>query len=87
MSIEPVVALRRSEYPGPVFDASKVDLVTLDPNSDVVSLYIVATEDWTGVDEQLVSLQQKIHNYVSYALDGQMSRAITPRLQEFSGAS
>jgi hypothetical protein len=57
-----------------MFDATKVDLVTVTPQSDAVLLYIVASEEWTGNDEQLRSLQEKIHNYVGYAVDGQMQR-------------
>ena len=37
-------------------------------------LYIVQESPWSGTDEQLLSLQQKIHNYVGFALDGEMVR-------------
>jgi|SRR5580704_2846172 hypothetical protein len=57
-----------------MFEPSKVDLVTLTAEKDEVLLYIVASESWTGTDEQLLSLQHKIHNYVGYAVDGQMNR-------------
>jgi hypothetical protein len=29
---------------------------------------------WTGAGGQLVSLQEKIHTYVGYAVDGQLNR-------------
>jgi hypothetical protein len=56
----------------PVFDAQKIDLVSLSADDAVANLYIVQADAWTGADDQIVSLQQKIHNYVGFALDGQM---------------
>lgn len=43
------------------------------PETDAVALFIFERDGWTGSDEQLTSLQEKIHTYVGYALDGQMS--------------
>jgi hypothetical protein len=57
-----------------MFDAAKVDLVTVTPQSDAVLLHIVASAEWAGNDAQLQSLQEKIHNYVGNAVDGQMHR-------------
>jgi hypothetical protein len=57
-----------------VFDATKVDAVAVAPDGEAVLLYIFERQGWTGADEQLVSLQEKIHTYVSYAIDGQMTR-------------
>ncbi len=57
-----------------VFDDQKIDLVTISPDGSSVGLYIVQSGNWTGSDEQLYSLQAKIHNYVGFALDGQMVR-------------
>ena len=42
-----------------MFDATKVDLVTVTPESDAVLLYIVASAEWTGNDAQLQSLQRR----------------------------
>jgi uncharacterized protein DUF6572 len=55
-----------------VFDAGTVDLVGISPEGTTVNLYIVQSDAWSGSDEQLLTLQQKIHNYVSFALDGPM---------------
>jgi hypothetical protein len=70
------VALRRKgTEPGVneiLFDASKVDLVGEPADRSVVELYIVADIPWSGSDAQIRSLQDKLHAYVSYALDGQM---------------
>ena len=66
---------RASEAREPLFDATKVDLVTLSPDQSVAQLYIVNDSPWTGSDAQLASLQNKIHNYVSFAVDGQMTVA------------
>ncbi len=54
------------------FDPGKVDLVSVSPEGTTVNLYIVQSDAWSGSDEQLQTLQQKIHNYVSFALDGPM---------------
>lgn len=58
---------------GAIFDAFKVDFVALSADG-AVELYIVQGHPWTGSDAQLNSLQAKVHNYVGYALDGQLSR-------------
>jgi hypothetical protein len=61
------------EDEGALFDAAKVDVVTLSADGRV-ELYIVQDRAWTGSDAQLNSLQVKVHNYVGYALDGQLAR-------------
>ena len=57
-----------------LFDESTIDAVALSPDRSTAHLYIVADSAWTGSDEQITSLQAKIHGYVSFALDGQMAR-------------
>jgi Family of unknown function (DUF6572) len=61
------------EEEGALFDAVKVDVVSLSSDG-TVELYIVQDHQWTGSDAQLNSLQAKVHNYVGYALDGQLAR-------------
>ena len=53
-----------------LFSAGQVDLVAL--VDDTVELHIVVDVPWTGSDRQLVSLQEKVHNYIGYASDGQL---------------
>lgn len=67
---------RRRSLPddGKPFDPAKIDLVSVVPAGDRVRLYIVSDFPWTGSDAQLQSLQEKIHNYVGFALDGQLVR-------------
>ena len=65
------------------FDSTTVDVVSLTPEGKAALLHIVQPEAWTGSDEQLISLQQKIHSYVQYALDGQMHRQY-PETQNLS---
>jgi hypothetical protein len=55
-----------------VFDASKIDLVSVTADGGTVELHIVADAPWTGSDAELMSLQQKINTYVGFALDGQL---------------
>lgn len=57
-----------------LFQPTKVDLVTVSGDGSMVLMYVVVDFPWTGSDAQLTSLQEKIHNYVSFALDGQMVR-------------
>jgi hypothetical protein len=57
-----------------MFDATKIDAVALTPEEDAVLLYIFEREGWTGADEQLLSLQEKVQTYVGFAIDGQMRR-------------
>lgn len=52
------------------FDPGTVDIVSIPQSGLVVDLHIVQDSPWTGSDEQLTTLQQKIHNYVSFAIDG-----------------
>jgi Family of unknown function (DUF6572) len=62
--------------PDAPFEPSMVDLVSISADGSTVNLYIVADQPLTGSDVQLRSLQEKIHNYVVYVLDGQMSREL-----------
>ena len=65
---------RRQESTAEVlFDPAKVDSVALSPDGGRVRLYIVSDAAWTGSDAQITSLQEKIHNYVGFALDGQLA--------------
>jgi hypothetical protein len=52
------------------FDPGKVDLVSIPKSGTVVDLHIVQDSAWIGSDDQITTLQQKINNYVSFALDG-----------------
>lgn len=55
------------------FDPLKVDVVA--ESADLVTeLIIVQSNPWTGSDAQIESLQEKVQTYVSFALDGEMSR-------------
>jgi hypothetical protein len=50
-----------------------VDLVVHKPKTDEWELIIVETNDEKPTTERLRQLQEKINNYVAYALDGQMA--------------
>ena len=64
---------KSAAVPEALFDATKVDLVAVSRSREAVDLIIVNTSPWTGSDAQVMSLQQKIHTYVGFALDGQMA--------------
>jgi hypothetical protein len=55
-----------------MFDRTKIDEVVLSPDGEMVLLYIFERDGWSGSDEQLVSLQHKIHTYVRFAAEGQL---------------
>jgi len=50
-----------------------VDLVAQSPQG-VVNLVIVQDQRWSGLESEWTSLNQKIHNYVAFVLDGQMAK-------------
>ncbi|MBV9934645.1 MAG: hypothetical protein JO367_10130 [Actinobacteria bacterium] len=56
------------------FDGQTVDVVSLSQDGTLVRLYIAQAGEWTGSDEQLVSLQEKVNSYLTFILDGQMGR-------------
>jgi predicted oxidoreductase len=71
---------RRRQQPRPPvgppasdFDPNKVDLVAQSPQG-VVNLVIVQDQRWSGLESEWTSLNQKIHNYVAFVLDGQMAK-------------
>jgi uncharacterized protein DUF6572 len=57
-----------------LFDATKVDLVAVSQDGKTVSVIVAQPGPWSGSDDQINSLQEKIHNYVGFALDGEMVR-------------
>jgi hypothetical protein len=50
----------------------KVDLVARSKKTGAYSLIIVADEPWLDSDEFKYQLQEKLNNYCSYFLNGQM---------------
>lgn len=58
------------KQPERLFDPSQVDVVALSPDGRSVELFIVQDAPWAGSDAQIQSLQEKVNNYVSYAVDG-----------------
>jgi len=57
-----------------VQNAKVVDLVTHDPKTDEYVLIMVETRAWDGSDERLQQISEKVENYVSFALYGQMTK-------------
>jgi hypothetical protein len=50
-----------------------VDLVTHDPKTDEYALIMVETRPWSDSPERLKQLQDKVNNYLHFALDGQLA--------------
>lgn len=51
-----------------------VDLVTYDSKSGEYVLIMTEDREWDGSADRVVELQEKLNNYLSFALDGQMAR-------------
>ena len=58
-----------------VFTSDVIDLVTITSDGKAIQLWIVQDEPWSGSEDQVVSLQDKINNYLSFALDGQLQES------------
>jgi hypothetical protein len=52
-----------------------IDVIAHDPASDAVTLIMRESRPWSGGDEQLFQLQEKLNAYLSFALDGEMAEA------------
>jgi hypothetical protein len=53
--------------------AGVIDAMLQDAKSGEVWLVMVERRPWTGGEEQLFQLQEKLNAYVSFALDGEMA--------------
>ncbi len=51
-----------------------VDLITFDPKTDEHVLVMIETRPWDGSFERLKEIQDKVNNYLVFALDGEMVR-------------
>ena len=50
-----------------------IDVVSITPDRSTVELHMVQSSKWTGSRKQLLRLQDKLNNYASFALDGQLA--------------
>lgn len=51
-----------------------IDLVTYDPKSGEYVLIMTEERQWDGSADRVLQLQEKVNNYLSFALDGQMAK-------------
>lgn len=51
-----------------------VDVVVQDAANGRWKLILVETSEWVGSPDQLLKLQEKLNNYLIFALDGEMAR-------------
>jgi hypothetical protein len=56
-----------------VESSNTVDLITYDPKADEYALIMVETRGWDGSDERLQQISKKVENYLSFAVNGQMT--------------
>ena len=59
---------------GGVENPRVIDLVTYDPKSGEYALIMTEEREWDGSPDRVLQLQEKVNNYLSFALDGQMAR-------------
>src|SRR5438309_5653252 len=52
-----------------------VDVIAEDKRTGEVVLVMNEPNEWTGLDEQLLALQERFNAYVSFLLDGEMAEA------------
>jgi hypothetical protein len=52
-----------------------IDIIAHDAATDQVVLTMIESRPWSGSDEQLFQLQEKLNAYLSFALDGEMTEA------------
>ena len=50
-----------------------IDEVTRDDDG-FVTVHVVQTWDWDGSDHQLLLLQEKLYNYLTFVADGELAR-------------
>jgi hypothetical protein len=58
-----------------------LDAMALDSAADKVILAMYETREWTGGEEQLAQLENKVNAYLSFILDGEMVEAF-PQLRD-----
>src|SRR5438270_275001 len=54
-----------------VEDTDTIDFIASDPRGEIM-LVMVEHREWDGSDERLCQLEEKINNYASFALEGQL---------------
>jgi hypothetical protein len=60
-------------HPTGLEQPEKIDLITFDQATSEYVLIVSATETWEDSDEEQVQLLQKINNYMTFVIDGQLS--------------
>src|SRR2546430_5281965 len=55
-------------------ETAVIDLVSYNAKTDTYSLIIVEERPWDGSGQRLLELQQRVNDYLSFALDGEMTR-------------
>jgi hypothetical protein len=64
-----------AEAPSGIEAPTKIDFVAVPADESSIDLHIAQNVEWDGSDRVLMLLQEKIHNYVGYAADGQLAAA------------
>jgi hypothetical protein len=62
-----------SEAPSGIEAPNKIDFIAVAPDRSSIDLHIAQNVEWDGSDRVLTLLQEKIHNYVGFAVDGQLA--------------
>jgi hypothetical protein len=65
-----------------VANPAVLDALGRDPQTGELVLVMMEPRPWSGGDEQLLQLQEKLNAYLSFALDGELAE----QLPQFAGA-
>jgi len=57
-----------------VHNPNVIDLIGHHPETDIVSSGMVEEREWDGSEQRLLELEEKIQNYFSFIVDGQLAR-------------
>lgn len=62
-----------AEPPSGIESPDQIDFVSLPPSKSSIDMHIAQNVEWDGSDRIVMLLQEKVHSYVSFALDGQLA--------------
>jgi Family of unknown function (DUF6572) len=57
-----------------VHNPDVIDVVSHNPQTDIISIGMVEEREWNGSEQMLLELEAKIQNYFSFLVDGQFDR-------------
>lgn len=53
---------------------NKIDVISFDPKKDEIALILVLEKDWGEEPNRLLRLQDRLNQYLAFALDGELAQ-------------